>query len=347
MTKASELIAQKQLDEKLARERAALDKERTLRAEIASTERALRATAEALKQQQAVEAAKVARGARKKIPVAKRAATKHTIRVIIPDSHGDHIDPVAEAAFLADLELLNPDEIVMLGDHLDCGGTFNAHQRSYTNELVESYVEDVAAANDFLDAIRRRSPNAEIHYIEGNHEAHVERWAARNIHIKKDADLLVSVLGPEAQLKLKAREIRYYQTKEFYQHLSIPGTIKLGKCHFTHGISHSKHADSTHLERFNGNVVFGHVHRVLAVGGRTVTSTGHGAWCPGTLAKLQPLYKHTQPTTWQHGYGVQFCSSASGYFTHFNVPIFGDGSSGLEPLIGAVRARLQPDKKPA
>jgi hypothetical protein len=51
-----------------------------------------------------------------------------------------------------------------------------------------------------------------------------------------------------------------------------------------------------------------------------VTSAGFEAWCPGTLAKLQPLYMHTSPTSWSHGYGLQFVSS-SGVFMHLNVPI--------------------------
>jgi predicted phosphodiesterase len=251
-------------------------------------------------------------------------------RVIIPDSHGNHIDLRAEAVFLDDLKALDPDEIVMIGDHLDCGGTFNGHQLNYTTEMEESYEDDVNACNSFIDAIQKRAPRARIHYIEGNHEAHVARWAARNSRNKRDADFFADRLGPVKALGLKDRGITYYKTEETYQGLTVPGTIKLGKCFFTHGISHSKAADAVHLKRFGASVVFGHVHRSMSVVERTVTSEGHGAWCPGTLAKLQPLYRHTSPTDWTHGYGVQFFNP-SGLFTHLNVPIFAAAkSSGLE-----------------
>lgn len=277
--------------------------------------------------------------AAKKVPklvAAKRPkAAKHLTRVIIPDSHGAHIDPVARDAFLADLKMLRPEQIVMLGDHLDCGGTFNAHQVSCTNELVESYEDDVVQANAFLDAIRAYAPDARIHYIEGNHEAHVERWCARNVKRREDADSLIEHWGPAARLHLKAREITYYRSKDFHMGLTVRGSIQLGKCFFTHGVSHSKHADDAHLAAFNSNVVFGHVHRVLEVRSRTVTSSGHGAWSPGTLALLQPLYRHTEPTTWCSGYGIQFCSAASGRFAMWNVPIFADGSTGLAEAVGA------------
>jgi predicted phosphodiesterase len=264
---------------------------------------------------------------------------KHITRVIIPDSHGAHIDPNAKKAFLRDLARLRPEQIVMLGDHLDCGGTFNSHQRNYTHEICESYDDDVSATNSFLDSIRHRAPDAAIHYIEGNHEAHVERWAARLFHIKKDADKLLEAFGPVPVLKLKKREIKYYKRSEHYMGLSIPGAIRLGKCFFVHGVSHSKHAASTHLARFGANVVFGHVHRSQGTVERTVVSRGFGAWCPGTLAKLQPLYAHTAPTSWSHGYGLQFVNLDSGKFIHWNVPIFGDRSMLIETIDAIARKR--------
>lgn len=241
-------------------------------------------------------------------------------RVIVPDSHGAHIDPSARAAFLSDLKQISPKEIVMIGDHLDCAGTFSTHQRSYTNEIAESYDTDCEAANDFLDEIQKRAPKASIYYLEGNHEAHVERWAARAFSSQKDAENLLEAFGPQKVLQLKARGIRYFKRSEQYMGISIPGTIKLGKCFFTHGISHSKHATQVHLERFGACVVHGHTHRAQSSLERTVRSDGHGSWCPGTLAKLQPLYKHTQPTSWSHGYGYQ-CVLPSGKFLHINVPI--------------------------
>ena len=263
-----------------------------------------------------------------KIKVKRGKAAKHLTRVIVPDSHGNHIDPGASSTFLADLAQIAPDEIVMLGDHLDAGGTFSTHQRSYTNELVESYADDCDATNAFLDAIQHAAPSARIEYIEGNHEQHIERWAAREFHSHRDAELAVTLLGPVGRLRLRERSINYYRRSEFYDGLSIPGTIRRGRVFFTHGVSHSKHADAVHLERFGASVVFGHVHRSISVVSRTVTSDGHGAWCPGTLAKLQPLYRHTHPTSWSHGYGVEFVNLSTGTFLHLNVPIL-DGESML------------------
>jgi UDP-2,3-diacylglucosamine pyrophosphatase LpxH len=246
-------------------------------------------------------------------------------RVIIPDSHGEHIDKPARDACIADVRRLQPLEVVLLGDHLDCAGTFSAHQRSYTNEMAESYTSDVAATNEFLDMLQDAAPAADIYYLEGNHEQHVERWAAREIANQKDADMALEKLGPRTVLRLDQRGIRYFQRSTQYMGLSIPGAIKLGKCYFVHGISHAKSAAAVHLARFGANVVFGHVHTPQGITQRTVTAEGIGAWCPGTLARLQPLYAHTAPSSWAHGYAIQHVQ-ADGSFLHINVAILGGRS---------------------
>lgn len=246
---------------------------------------------------------------------------RSTVRVVIPDSHGNHVDPLALRAMLRDIKRLDPDVVVGLGDHTDCGGVFTTHQRSYTLEMTESYEDDCAAANMMFDGVQKAAPRADIRVIEGNHEAHVERWVSRTFQSQKDAKSLLAKYAPDAMLNFKSRGIRYYRRSEMYMGLTVPGTIRLGKCFFTHGASHAKNAADVHLALFNAPVVFGHVHRAQESKGRTVTSDGLAAWCPGTLAKLQPLYRHTTPTRWTHGYGVQFVAP-SGRFIHINVPIF-------------------------
>jgi UDP-2,3-diacylglucosamine pyrophosphatase LpxH len=270
------------------------------------------------------------------VKVRKGKAAKHITRVIVADSHGAHIDPAARDAFLRDLANLDIHEMVWLGDHLDCGGTFSVHQRNYTHEMTESYAEDVAATNDFIDRVQKITPNAVHYYLQGNHENHIERWAARNFEHVDDAKMAAACLGCEATLHLSSRGFRYRSQSEYYDGLSIPGTIRLGKVHFTHGFSAAKHAASTTLARTGDNVVFGHVHRIQEVIERTVARTAFGAWCVGTLAKLQPLYRHTTPTSWSHGYGIEFVNQSTGTFAHWNVPLI-EGESLLLNAINSVK----------
>jgi UDP-2,3-diacylglucosamine pyrophosphatase LpxH len=256
------------------------------------------------------------------------------IRLIIPDSHGEHIDWGFANGMISDVEKLAGDirEVVWLGDHVDCGGTFNAHQRTYSHEMTESYSADIRAGARLIRMIRERTPNAAHHYLEGNHEQHVERFLARNFGRFQDAEFLLDLIGPKNLLKLDELDIRYYRTSRLHMGLSIPGLIKLGRCFFVHGMSCAKNAVAVHVERVGDNVVHGHTHRSQATIIRTATSDALGGWCPGTLAKLQPLYRHTAPTNWTGGYALQFVEPG-GKFAHVNVPLFGRNDSGLRPLL--------------
>lgn len=243
------------------------------------------------------------------------------IRCIVPDSHGSQISRSAMQAFLQDLKQLDPEEIVMLGDHVDCSGTFSSFKRQTKEDLEYSYLRDIECAGAFLDAIQENAPRAKIHYLQGNHEYHVERFCVNAFGNKDDANFVGKLLDPATLLDLKGRGIRYYRLHTTYDGLSIPGTIKLGKCYFTHGISANKHATATHVEKFGGSICHGHTHRAQSYLTRTISSGEIGGWCPGTLSKLQPIYMHTNPSSWVHGYALQFFNKKTGAFLHINVPI--------------------------
>ncbi len=249
------------------------------------------------------------------------------LRVIIPDSHGAHIARNAAAAFLSDLKQLNPHEIVMLGDHLDCGGFLAQHQTmGYVAETSTTYESDIMATNEFLDQIQKLAPRARIRYIEGNHEARVEKWCVTQaLRNKRDAQFLLDAFGPVSLLKLKERGIDYIRACVRYDDLPVPGIIKLGACHFAHGTSFGVHATHDHVKKYGVSICHGHTHRAQSSIIRTVGSGTLGGWSPGCLAQLQPYYMATSPTDWSHGYGLQVVNK-SGKFLHINVPIL-DGES--------------------
>lgn len=248
-------------------------------------------------------------------------AAKHLVRVVVPDSHGAHIDVAARDAMLRDLRTMHVDEVVWLGDHLDCGGVFSTHQRAYTNEIAETFDDDVRSANKLLDLVEKACPDAENHFIYGNHEDHVERWASRTFFSKVDADNFLERQGPAACLGLKERGFRVYRTQETYGGLPTPGVFRLGRCHFTHGWCFGRNATADHLTAAGVSIVHGHTHTAQSSMTRTMASGGAGAWCPGTLARLQPLYRHNAPTRWTHGYLLQLVNRNTQRFMSIPVPI--------------------------
>lgn len=266
---------------------------------------------------------------------ARRSKKGDFCRLIVPDTHGCHADKAAMAALLADMELLKPAEVVLLGDHLDAGGFLAQHHTmGYVAETEYSYTDDIAAANEFLDQVQKRAPTARYDYLCGNHEHRIEKWCVTEaLRHKKDAELLRSLLGPPAVLSMKARGINFVTLYDYHDDLPVQGAIRRGKCCFVHGISHAKHAADVTLGKFGGCVAFGHTHRVDAWVTTIVGAGTIGAWSFGCLCKLQPYYLHGKPSGWSHGYGVQLVS-ADGEFITLQVPII-KGESLLRPLLAA------------
>lgn len=265
---------------------------------------------------------------------AKRQAGESFIRICIPDTHGSVIDPDAWAAVLADADRLGPTEIILLGDHLECGGFLAEHQTlGYVAETDYSFADDVGMANQFLDQVQ--SLGAErVTYLEGNHERRIERWiVTQTRRHQKDSKHLHKLFSVDSNIHLKKRGIEWIQQGAFYDDLPVPGTIRRGACHFTHGASHAKHSAAKHLEIFGGNVVYAHTHRSDSYVTRNVTQGIIGAWNPGCICKLQPLWKHQSITGWSHGYLLQIVH-ANGRFLSIIVPII-RGVSMLERLLVA------------
>jgi predicted phosphodiesterase len=261
-----------------------------------------------------------------------RRMVDDVVRVVIPDTHGALVDKAALAALLADIKALDPHEIILLGDHVDCGGFLALHHvMGYVAETDYTYEEDLAAAASFLDALAQAAPRARVEYIEGNHERRVETWCVtQTLRHGKDAEGLRRLLSPEFRLNLATRGIAYYRQGVFYDGLPVPGVIKRGKCFFFHGVSTAKNAVAATQDRIGGNCVFGHTHRAQSDITRRISSGIVGAWNPGCLCSLQPLWQHTAPTNWTHGYSVQLVA-ASGAFLHLNIPII-DGVSNFAAL---------------
>lgn len=259
------------------------------------------------------------------------------VRVIIPDTHGAKVDEKALAACLGDIKALDPDEVILLGDHVDCGGFLAQHHvMGFVAESDYTYEADIAATNAFLDAVQATAPRAKVEYIEGNHERRIEQWAmTQTLRNSKDAEYLRRAFAPEFLLRLKERGIPYYRQGECYDGLSLSGTIKRGKCYFTHGSSTSKQATTTMLQSFAGNIVFGHTHREQSSSARPVHTGQIKSWNPGCLCELQPLWCHTFPTAWSHGHAIQLVAR-SGEFLHLNIPIIGGKS-----LLGSLASQFQ------
>lgn len=271
------------------------------------------------------------------LPRAKKSAKQDFVRVIANDVHGSMMDRPAVEAFLADLKDWNPDEVVLNGDIIECGGFLAAHHTlGYVAQTAYSWQEDIAAGNWFLDEVQKAAPKATLHIIEGNHEDRVERWIVdQTMRHGRDSEFLRTLLGPDILLRVKERGILYHRRGEHEIPGLPPGWIKLGKIFFVHELGGGKNAASAAVGRTAGNVVFAHTHQEDTA---TMVLPGVGlvkAWNPGCLCTRVPLWRHSNPTNWSHGYAVQFIAK-SGEFMHINVSIL-EGRS----LVGSMHSRMR------
>lgn len=239
-------------------------------------------------------------------------------RVAIPDSHGCYIDKVAAAAVIADIKRIKPDEVVFLGDHVDASGLFSKFRAQYIRDLDYTYRDDIDKAKDFIAQVRKAAPKAKIYYLEGNHEWHVERWIATTFSPSEAIDA-TRAFGPDVRLGLAGLGIEYIRRSDLTIGTTSRGVLSLDGCYFVHGISASLWATGRHLDVFGANVCHGHTHRAVSVVRRRPSGEVIGGYCPGTLAQFAPLYLHTTPDNWTHGYGLQFVDK--GILHHYNVAI--------------------------
>ncbi len=304
-------------------------RERESQGEIAALRRQLRHTVAALERARRVKLAPLR-------PARSRPTKGDITRLCVGDLHGAKRNPAAVAAFLGDVKLLQPDHIILGGDIADCGGFLAQHHTlGYVAETAYSYEEDIACANQFLDALAAAAPRARIEFLEGNHERRVETWCiTETLRHPRDAEMLRKALAPEFLLRLKDRGIAYYRLSECYDGLTVPGVIKRGKCFYFHGITTSKHAAAMTLLRTSGNSVYFHTPRAQTDLQRRVSVGVIGAWNPGCLCELQPLWQHGAPTDWTNGYGLERVAR-DGSFLHINIPII-EGRSHLGSLFSSL-----------
>lgn len=266
--------------------------------------------------------------------IAQFQAKGSYVRVAYGDTHGSSLDQMAWAAFLQDLRLLKPKETIHLGDIVECGGWLAAHHTTnYVAQTEYTYSDDIIAANIGLDDVQDAiGPNADLHIIEGNHDARIATWAITMAQKKRaDVEFLIDRLGPRALLSIDKRKIHWWSRGDVHKGSVVGGTLKLGKCFFTHPQTSSKHHASATAAKFGHNVVYGHTHRADFYPGGDVEGREWAAWSPGCLCKLRKYWHHTEPFRHNHGYHVQLVKS-DGTFLGINVPII-NGKSYLSGLL--------------
>lgn len=226
--------------------------------------------------------------------------------IIFSDTHLESITPIHPSYALVKkfATEFKPDFAVHLGDalHLDYFSGFEEG-----NVVEGNWEEDVALLNKELD-FWQGLVGENLSFIQGNHDFRAERAAQKVANLA-----LRESLSYERRLNIKQRKIKYVKVTD--------DPLKLGKLYMCHGYYWNKYHAFTHLEKFSGNIIYGHVHanqqahKVLAARDEDIE-----AWSIGCLCDKAPDYLRGRPSGWQHSFAIMYLQD-NGNFNLYTVNI--------------------------
>lgn len=219
------------------------------------------------------------------------------------------------AVVLAMINDIHPDVIVLLGDNLDLA--------DWSDKFVRSpgfYFTTQPAINElawWLAQIRLACPDAEIYYIEGNHEKRMEDsiigHMAASYHLTPaNENITLPAMSIPRLLDLEALDIKWV------------GNYPDGMVWLNEGLR-CVHGDKARsipggsaraiLESTEVDIIFGHVHRKEIM--TKTRHTPHGsrvikAICPGFGGRLDYVIPgHTNTQNWSQGLAVAYYDNAA------------------------------------
>lgn len=228
--------------------------------------------------------------------------------IIYGDTHGQYIDPAAEAVLLSVMAVCDPDIVVHVGDAVDCY-TLSAFDKDPRRR--ESLQDEIDAARLHLARVRPAAPRASFFLLEGNHEDRMRRtiWRAEGAarEVFKLRDVQDAVQWPTL-LQLDDLGI------EFVPLFKQPLRDVFPKFLVKHGEVVRKWSGSSakgEWERYGKSGASGHVHRLGVFMHRDWN--GNHAWVEtGCLCSLDPDYM--RDPDWQQGFVVASFERTTGAF---------------------------------
>lgn len=143
------------------------------------------------------------------------------------------------------------DYYINLGDHLDyfCISKYNDDKPGIVEgrTILDECKTGEKVLKRHVDIIKNNNSKAELYLLEGNHEYRAVDYTHR-------FPFFTGLIEPEVVLKLDEKRIKYLKCHSRGEVLTI------GKANFIHGIYTNLHHAKKHVEAFEENIFYGHVH---------------------------------------------------------------------------------------
>lgn len=200
---------------------------------------------------------------------------------IFGDTHGIYYDPKCWSIILKLIKDIKPDKIYINGDFIDFYGISKFDKDPNREDDLQ---EEIDQANKLLDQLAVVAGDAQMHFIEGNHESRLRKF----LWSKAPELASLRALTVEDQLKLKARGIIYHEAKGRSAYAKF-GKIKIG--HFDVALTNSAASEKKLVLKYADTIVQAHTHKLgkfyksFGTEDKLVVGVGGGCVC-----KLDPEY---------------------------------------------------------
>jgi predicted phosphodiesterase len=216
-------------------------------------------------------------------------ARDYDITVVASDFHVPFHNVPAVENWLAYCEAVQPDNIAINGDFLDCIAV-SSFPKPPGVPLMQ---DEVDAGYTLLSRLRRQCPSSRIYFLEGNHEQRLERLLMREPGLYG-----LKALSIRALLDLDKLRMSHHPYME---------PVQIGSLTVVHGDRVSKHASysakATLIDGGFRNVVVGHTHRLGWFNHTGMMGTRRAAEIGGLFDIDQADYIKGTPN-WQNGFAV-------------------------------------------
>lgn len=216
--------------------------------------------------------------------------------VIWSDVHIPFANPVATELTLRFLDWYKPNVAILAGDLLDFY-MLSSFDRDPRRRMTID--QDLAATNAYLDAVDRVLPaDCEKVFVEGNHDDRLRRF----LWHRAPELVPLNTLTLPGLLRLAERRWGYIPYYDPVNTSGAPGFYRSGIL-VMHGIfarRWSGQSAKAHFDRFGGNGVHGHTHRLGVFQHRYFGDNGQHIWYEaGCQCSLEPSYM--PGPDWQNG----------------------------------------------
>jgi hypothetical protein len=230
--------------------------------------------------------------------------------LVINDTHIPFHDERALALVFSYIGALQPKEIVINGDWLDCYEVSDFLKDPARSKRLP---DEIKQGVKHLRELRKLAPRALITFIDGNHEHRLHKYILRNAQALRG---LRGLSIPE-QLEFDELNIKYVHCEaDRFIDTFVPFVdSRLIVGHFNSARDKSGYTAANLLDQYGTSIIQGHVHSVGSSNKTIVDGKSVMAWENGCLCSLNPSY--CIPRKWMHAFAVVLIPTTPGdHFFH-------------------------------